>query len=344
MQRILAIQTKRIGDLILTAPALALLRRERPDAHITLVTAGVAGQLASCFPGINEHLNYRPGRLNASLWASLFTEPFDFSLDFNGTDRSVGMSFVAGARNRAAYSKRALGFPRSAIFTHTNSASLKELHTIDHMVALLQTMGIFPDAEGEKLRLKIPDEVREQAREILAKNNMPDGDQYALIHPGTARTEKYWSSSAWAAVANHLILEKKLPVIITGGGDTEEIAHIQSIKNSVSLKARSKVIDLSGMITLPQTAAVISQSQLVLGVDTAAMHLAAAFKKPQIVLFGPTNPYHWRPLHDQARVILSGHEQVLKAADYKTKIPEADMAQITIEQVIEVIDELAGEI
>ena len=46
-ERILAIQTKRIGDLILTAPALERLKRERPRSEITLVTIGAAGQLVS---------------------------------------------------------------------------------------------------------------------------------------------------------------------------------------------------------------------------------------------------------------------------------------------------------
>lgn len=344
MQRILVIQTKRIGDLILTAPALRLLRRRRPKAHITLVTAGVAGQLAECIPGIDEHLNYCPGKLNAALWSTLFSEPFDFSLDFNGTDRSVGMSFAAGAHNRSAYTKRALKFPRNAIFTHRSPASLKKLHTIDHMVALLETMDIFPDADREALRLEIPESAQQQTRQVLSGHGIEVAQPFAVIHPGTARPEKYWLPSAWAAVIDQLILKKNLPVIITGGGDAEEIAHIESIKKAVKSEARSKLIDLSGTISLPQTAAVISRSTVVLGVDTAAMHLAAAFEKPQIVLFGPTNPYHWRPLHKQARVILAGHDKALREVEFETKIPEFSMSLITEKQVIKVLNEQLGSI
>ncbi len=340
MQRILVIQTKRIGDLILTAPALRLLRRRRPNAHITLVTAGVGGQLASCIPGIDEHLNYCPGKLNAALWSTLFSEPFDYSLDFNGTDRSVGMSFVAGAHNRAAYTKRTLKFPRNVIFTRCSPASLKKLHTIDHMTALLETMGIFPDTGREPLRLEIPRPVQQQTRQTLLGHGIEDRQPFAVIHPGTARPEKYWQASAWAAVIDHLIFEKNLSVIITGGGDAKEITHIDSIKAAVKPEARSRVIDLSGTITLPQTAAVISRSTVVLGVDTAAMHLAAAFEKPQIVLFGPTNPYHWRPLHNQARVILAGHDKALSEDEFETKIPEFAMSLITEEQVTGVLNTL----
>ncbi len=338
MQRILAIQTKRIGDLILTAPAISLLRRHRPDAHITLVTAGVAGQLACCIPGIDDHLNFNPRRLNASLWGSLLTDSYDVSLDFNGTDRSVGMSFVAGAEIRAAYTKRALTFPRNTIFTHTSPASLKKLHTIDHMIALLETIGIMPSIPGEALRLQIPQVTQIQAQQVLLEHGINDKQAFAIVHPGTARSEKYWSSSSWAAVLEHLILEKNLSVVITGGRDAEEFAHIESIKAHLSTKALPQVLDLSGKISLPITASIIAQSQVVLGVDTAAMHLAAAFKKPQLVLYGPTNPYHWRPLHDQAYVLLAGHDKPLLSGEYETKIPETSMSLISEEQVIKVLN------
>lgn len=338
MQRILAIQIKRIGDLILTVPALRLLRRHRPDAHITLVTAGSAGQLASCIPGIDENLNYRSLRLNFALWGSLLTDPFDFSLDFNGTDRSVGMSFVAGASNRATYTKRVLKFPRNTIFTHTSPASLKKLHTIDHMIALLETMGIHPGEHREALRLEIPASVQEQTQRILQGHEIGGNQSFAVIHPGTARTEKYWTCAGWAAVIDHLIHEKKLSVVITGGGDAAEIAHIETIKTTLRPDTRSQVIDFSGQFSLPQTATIISKSKLVLGVDTAAMHLAAAFEKPQLVLFGPTNPYHWRPLHDQARVILAGQEEPLGDDEFKMKIPDVPMSLITAKQVIAVLD------
>ncbi|NOY00673.1 MAG: glycosyltransferase family 9 protein [Verrucomicrobia bacterium] len=338
MQRILAIQTKRIGDLILTAPALSLLRRLHPNAHITLVTAGVAGQLASCIPGIDDHLNFDPRRLNLSLWGSLLTDSYDVSFDFNGTDRSVGMSLIAGAEIRAAYSKRALKFPRNMIFTHTSSASLKKLHTIDHMIALLETIAIRPGEQRETLRLQVPQATQEQARKTLLDCGLGNNQSFAIIHPGTARSEKYWNASAWASVAEHLILAKKLQVVITGGNDAEESAHIESIKAHLTAKTLPQVIDLSGKISLPITASIIEQSQVVLGVDTAAMHLASAFNKPQLVLFGPTNPYHWRPLHDQAHVLLAGHDKPLLNSDYEFKIPEASMSLISEEQVIDTIN------
>jgi len=207
------------------------------------------------------------------------------------------------------------------------------------MVALLETIGIQSEEIHEPLQLEIPKCVQEQSRQILQSKGIADEQAFAVIHPGTARSEKYWSPSSWAAVAEYLIQEKKLHVVITGGGDAEEILHIESIKSFLKPESLTHLVDLSNRMSLPQTASVIEQSQLALGVDTAAMHLAAAFEIPQLILYGPTNPYRWRPLHDHAHVILAGHETPLQIDDYEISIPDNPMSLISEKQVINALND-----
>jgi len=330
MQRILAIQIKRIGDLVLTAPALRRLRRERPDAHITLVTLDAAGQLVACIPGIDEHLNYRSGRPNLALWSQLALGRYDVVLDFNGTDRAAFMTFLSHAGIRAGYEKRARKFPRSLVFNRVSDASLTELHTVDHMVALLETLGI--ESPGpEPLELVVPGVERNKIKALLAERGIAEGERFALIHPGTAREEKYWLAERWAAVADTLAEERGFKVVVTGGGDAGEKAHIAALKNAAS----TPIIDLSGQLSLLGSAAVISQASLALGVDTAAMHLAGAFEIPQVLLYGPTNPYHWRPRHTAASVVLAGRDAPLtKAEDFEMRISKNAMTLIEVDQVL----------
>lgn len=339
MQRILAIQIKRIGDLVLTAPALALLRRERPDAHLTLVTLGAAGQLVPCLPGIDEHLNYRPGSANLALWSRLALGRYDIVLDFNGTDRAAFMALLSRAPVRAGYEKRARRFPRSLIFTHTCAASLTELHTVDHMAALLEALDIDVDSAlpGMEMGMVVPADEAAAARTMLAERGIAEGQAYFVIHPGTARAEKYWQAERWAAVVDRLALQKGWKCVITGGSDAGEQAHVAALKAA----ARNEVVDLSGQISLLSTAAVISQAKLALGVDTAAMHLAAAFEIPQVVLYGPTNPCHWRPRHERARVVMAGREEALwQAGDFQKKTEKVAMSRIAVEQVLAAVAEL----
>lgn len=336
MQRILAIQIKRIGDLVLTAPALRRLRRARPDAHITLLTLGVAGQLVPCIPWIDEHLNYRPGRPNLALWAQLALGRYDVVLDFNGNDRAAFMTFLSHAGIRAGYEKRARKFPRSLVFNRVSDASLTELHTVDHMVALLATLGI-DSPEAEPLELVVPQAESARIRALLAERGIGEGQKFALIHPGTARDEKYWLAERWATVADYLATQRGLKIVLTGGKDAGEKAHIEALTDA----ATTQIVDLSGELSLLGSAAVISLASLALGVDTAAMHLAGAFEIPQVMLYGPTNPYHWRPRHAAARVVLAGSDAPLtKAEDFEMRISKTAMSLIEVDQVLAAVDSL----
>ena len=338
MERILAIQIKRIGDLILTAPALARLRRGKPDAEIVLVTMGAAGQLVPAIPAVDHHFSYRYRSANAVLWNTLIKERFDAVLDFNGADRSVFMTWLTGADVRATYEKRARGWLREQVYTRTSNARLRPLHTVDHMNALLDTLDFaapFPAGEPEPVSMMMPEPIQARMDERLAEWGV-EGD-FAVVHPGTARPEKYWRAERWAEVLGDL-QERGLPVVITGGSDAEERSHLDALLAEVP--GERKPLVLAGELSLLETAAVIRRASLALGVDTAAMHLAGAFQVPQVVLFGPSNPFHWRPRHEGVRVVLAGHDGVMAESDYEMRMEKRSMEDITVHQVCAAIDSL----
>lgn len=338
MERILAIQIKRIGDLILTAPALGRLRRSKPDAEIVLVTMGVAGQLVPAIPAVDRHFSYRYGRPNALLWSSLVTERFSAVLDFNGADRSVFMTWLTRAPIRATYEKRARGGLRESVYTHTSGAKLRSLHTVDHMSALLDTLDLPADSTGggqEPASMVMPEPVqaRIDARLVQLGLDRP----FVVVHPGTAREEKYWRADRWAEVVSSLD-DRGFDTVITGGADPEERRHLDQLL--AALPGEHRPVVLAGKISLLETAAIIRRAALALGVDTAAMHLADAFRVPQVVLFGPTNPYHWRARHAGARILLAGHRGIMGSTDYERKIEKRSMADIPVSQVIEAVDSI----
>src|SRR4029077_15482750 len=92
---------------------------------------------------------------------------------------------------------------------------------------------------------------------------------------------------------------QQLTVVLTGGSKPLEQAHLAEIKT----KLRRPFVDLSGKTDLLVLAALISRARLLVTVDSAPMHLAAATHTPQVVLFGPTNPFHWRPRESPALIL-----------------------------------------
>ena len=86
-------------------------------------------------------------------------------------------------------------------------------------------------------------------------------------------------------------------------------------------------------------AALIERAALVLSCDTAAVHFAAAFRRPQIALFGPTNPFHWRPRHDRA-LVLSAAKPDAPLTDFTPRMKGAPMERISTALVIDAIASL----
>jgi len=328
--RILVIQLKRIGDLILTAPMLARLREEVPDARICLAVCDAAGFLAPCIPGVDEVFHFQRGRINLGYWSGVFANrPFDIAFDCDGTDRSAFTALLSGAPVRVAYAKHRKGFPREDIFTHGCGASLKEYHTIDHVAALLDTVGI--GGTTPPLRLIVPESGVAAATAL----NLPP--KYAVVHPGSARIEKFWPAERWAVLIDHIASVSGLPVVVTGGPWEVEARHLAEIARL----SRQGFINLAGNTSVATMAAVLSRAALAVTVDTAALHLAAAFGVPQVALFGPTNPFRWRPRHERAWIVQAGKPSPLRADQPFPKPDDfAPMEEISVEAVIDAVERL----
>jgi ADP-heptose:LPS heptosyltransferase len=156
-------------------------------------------------------------------------------------------------------------------------------------------------------------------------------DGFVVVHPGTARDEKYWPADRWAAVVDHLAVERGLQVVLTGSPDAREQAHLAAIRSATG----APMVDLSGQSDLVGLTELLRRARLVLGVDSAAMHLAALFERPEIALFGPTNPFHWRPLHARSQILLAGHDAPVE--DFQPRHHASSMDTLSTETVIRAI-------
>ncbi len=324
MPGILVLQLKRIGDAVLTAPVLGALRRAYPGTPITLVLSGAAGSLAPLFAAADQVWVWKKGSLNLGLLRAIRRLQPDRVLDFTGTDRAALLSLASGAPLRAGYEKFADSLLRRMACTVTCPAVVRELHTIDFHHALAASaaevpLPAVPDAGHLALPADLP---------------LPDlPSRYALIHPGTARGEKFWPPEHWIALLDHLHRKHGAPLVLTGGDWTFEAQHLEAILSGTS----SPVLDLRGKLNLVQWAGVIARASLAVTVDTAAMHVAASFEIPQLALFGPTNPFHWAPRHARAMVLQSG---IAAGTPRHPKQKGAPMHELPCETAAAAVDQL----
>jgi predicted lipopolysaccharide heptosyltransferase III len=325
---ILLLQLKRIGDLILTLPAIATLRENFPAAEITLAISSECADLLPAIPNVNRILLMRRNLRDLALFLGLAREKFDYCVDFTRTDRSALLVFLSGARIRIVYRRRDRFQKRARVYSDYVKVRKLAMHTVDYNLALIGPLGVRKVSRA--LRLELPQEAREKASAL--RSDLRINEPYLIFHPGSARAEKFWEPQRWADVIEHARSESQISVVLTGGASRVEQKHLREVKG----RLRQPVVDLSGETDLLTLAALIERARLLVTVDSAPMHLAAATQTPQVILFGPTNPFHWRPLESPA-LILQG-ESATPLTEFSSEQPCLPMRQISTAAVIGAMD------
>ena len=328
---ILLLQLKRIGDLILTMPAIATLRANVPDSRLTLVVSSECTDLVPAITGVDRILMARRDLSDAALFLAIARERFDYCIDFTRNDRSAFLAFLSRARKRVVSRRiRDQSKTRAHVYNDFVKVRTRDMHTIDYNLGLLTPLGI--GNVSRALNLKLPEATREKANALRRDSKI--GESYIIFHPGSARAEKFWEPQRWAAVIDHVRSKSRINVVLTGGASKLEQQHLREIES----KLRQPAVDLSGKTDLLILAALIAQARLVVTVDSAPMHLAAALQIPQVVLFGPTNPFHWRP-RGSPTLILQG-ESAAPLTKFSPVQPRFPMSQISTRAVINAMDSL----
>jgi predicted lipopolysaccharide heptosyltransferase III len=335
---ILLIQLKRIGDLILTTPAIAALRKKFPEAKLTLVISRECAPLIPAISGINQVLIMHRGIKDIGAFFRTARNKFHYCIDFTRNDRSAFVSLLSRAEKRiVSYRIKRRSKIRRHFYTDFVEHRMRDMHTIDYNLSLLEPLGIKEAAP--MIKLDLPEAAREKAKAL--RHEAKIDNRFVIIHPGSARVEKFWASERWAEVIEHARTNQRFDCLLTGGSSQLEQAHLARIEAKLSRPDQASVgsvVDLSGKTDLLTLAALIAQAQLVVTVDSAPMHLAAATRTPQVVLFGPTNPFHWRP-RESAVVILQG-ESSLAATEFVSKQNRLPMKLISTQAVISAMDSL----
>jgi predicted lipopolysaccharide heptosyltransferase III len=340
---ILLLQLKRIGDLILTAPAISALRAQFPDAKLTLVVAGETAPLLPALPPIDRALIVRRSISDLSTLSSIAFSQFDYSVDFTRNSRSALLSFLSHAQKRIVSFRVKKRAPlRGRAYNEFVHHRMRDMHTIDYNLSLLEPLGVLPE-RAPPLSLSVPEFAAREAAALLehAHIRMP----FALVHPGSARVEKFWEPKRWAEVIRHIVNEQQLDVIITGGTSRIEQTHLAQIMGELprpgETSGTGRVVDLSGKIDLLVLAGVIARARVVLTVDSAPVHLAAGLQVPQVALYGPTNPFHWRP-RDSAVLVLQG-DSGTPVCQFVPKQSRLPMKLISTQAVIDAMNSLLSD-
>jgi lipopolysaccharide heptosyltransferase III len=300
--RLLFIKLKHIGDALILTPTLAAARAAHPSALIwVVVRKGCEGILAGC-PAIDRVLvSAAPekSKRNPSGWLDDFKllrelrrQHFDYAFELTNGDRGRLLTAWSGARFRCAND----GAARVPIFWRMwfNKISRRDW-TDEHQVeANFNFVKEFlPLGAGEPPPLGFE-------REFAAPSELQKKlHGYIVIHPGTRWRRKRWPQEKWVEAGRELL--KLAPqLVISTGPDADEIQLAENLVTALGARA----VSTRGQLSWAQLAGLLYGAKLFVGVDTAAMHLAAACQCPTVAIFGDTVAKHWRPWRVSHRLVL----------------------------------------
>jgi ADP-heptose:LPS heptosyltransferase len=273
VKKILIIRFSSIGDIVLTTPVIRCLKQQMPGAEVHYITKKHFEPILKSNPYIDKLWLY-DGNFS-DLMPGLKAEHFDFIVDLHRNLRSRYVRFRLGTLS-GSFPKLNL---RKWLIVNFKWNFLPDVHIVDRYFKATGKPGLKNDGKGLEYFIPPEDEV-----------NPAFNDYIAMVLGGKHNTKIYP-----AGKVAEVIRRLSKPVILLGGKEDRERGE-QIVRLS-----KKPVKNACGEYTLNQAASVIRQASAVLTNDTGLMHIAAAFGKKTVSVWGSTIPafgmYPYMPGH-----------------------------------------------
>lgn len=268
MPKFLIIRFSSIGDIVLTTPVIRCLKQQVPDAEVHFLTK------SSFLPVVQHNPYIDKIHLLAHSWElmieELKSENYDYIIDLHHNTKTL--------RVKSALKKKSFSFYKlnieKYIYTSLKLNILPKIHIVDRYLKTVESFGVKNDGAG--LDYFISKEEETKREDVPASHSA--GFVACVI--GAALGTKQWPVHKWKEFCRQL----NHPVILLGGPEDvtagNEIAAIDDVK----------VYNACGKFKLNESADLVRKAKLVVTNDTGLMHIAAAYKKPIISLWGNTVP------------------------------------------------------
>lgn len=311
-RRILMIRLSAIGDVVNTLPALTLLRRALPDAHLGFVVEDRARDVIAGHPLLDRVYVFPRRRWRALLrrpgsWRQLAREVRDYVRELRAERWQVALdvqSNLKGAAHAlASGAPRRVGFARGHDYELNHLLSTDQVtppadrpHRVDKFASLLGALGV--DGAAREYVLPVDEAARERIAAWCAREGIVPGS-YVVLHPGTSDhgADKRWPAESFAALARAVARDLQRPVIVTFGPGEEALAERVCVLAEGAARLGPATASLLELVELLRGAAVFVSA------DTGPMHLAAAARVPCVALFGPKDPAVYGP-YGEGHVVL----------------------------------------
>lgn len=322
VRRILIVELKFIGDIIVATPSIKAVKQAFPSAKLdVLVPQGMEDVLYGN-PNIYHVLSFN---YNYDEWANKLRGNYDLAIILhNGTISVSTMLLKAKIPYRIGCTK--VGFLESkGLFLHKKTKPTYRIkHKIDDNLDVIKTVGIYP--RDKSLEIYSDSKIELEMNKKLPKNYC------AILNSSRHAENKEWLPERFAELSQFLN-NNGYNIVLTGSK--------QDYEKNENLKKLSPVFmyNFAGT-SIKEFFAVIKNAEFVISIDSSAMHIAAGFNVPVIALFGAGTPKIWKPYSKNSIVIFKNnvHTSCMKSKCYLKEDRYMEcMKAIQVNDVIEAI-------
>jgi heptosyltransferase-3 len=309
VNRALVVHLRNHGDVLLTSPLFSALKKHAPHIETDALVYDQTAEMLTSHPAVAEvHRSVRKrkdlsfaARLGAELrlLAKLRAHRYDMLISLGNHPSALWLTWFLRPRYNVA-PRRQGPFARlwAKNFTHVvKYPANTRRHQVELNLDALRMFGVFPGEEERKLVLVPGEDAEASVRKRMAAQGLAPGG-FVVVHAPASLAYKCMPAERTARLIEELVNGGER-VVLTGAAAKSDLALVRAIRDA----CRAETLDLSGQLSMKELAALIAQAKLVIAVDSAPVHIAAAMHTPVVAIFGPSNEYIWSPWRVPNRVV-----------------------------------------
>ncbi len=267
--KILLIRLSSIGDIVLTSPIVRAIKTQLTNVELHAITRKTFQSIYSNSPFIDKV--YGVEKSPDEVITSLKAEKYDLIIDLHKNLRSYKLRWALGVKS---YSFPKLNW-KKYLLVRFKINHMPDMHIVDRYFEAVKPLGVKNDNLG--LDFFTSDNDLDQMPEMSV--TFMSQPYFSVVIGGNHQT-KILPVSKLIGVIKQL----PYPAVLLGGKEDWERA------DEIAAVLKEKVWNACGKLSLGQSAILLKKSVAVLTNDTGLMHIAAAFKKPIVSVWGNTVP------------------------------------------------------
>ncbi|MGQ9896099.1 MAG: glycosyltransferase family 9 protein [Acidobacteriota bacterium] len=329
-----------IGDTVLMTPVLSTLKAWRPTLPIAVVTEPLSAPLLEPHPLVDELIvipRTRRGMTDLGMRLQfirrLQARRFDIGFNLHGGTTATWLMRLAGIPRRVGYA-----LPNTRwLLTHVAPSPTEiwqkaTIHCVEQQLGLLKLVGVPMPSPLPRTRLYCAPKARASVIARLRQSGV--FGPYAVIHPAAAFQSKQWAPTHFADIVSYLAQRGLQPIVLVGPGE-EPTA--EAVRRAMPVAHRALFVT---NLPLSEAMALIAGCAFFVGNDSGPAHIAAAFERPLVVIFGSSNETVWSPWTNVPyRVVRHQLPCVPCAGSVCHTFPEPEcIRRVTVAEVISAIE------